>query len=81
MNRSWLAIIICGLSGLFPGFGCHHIGGKHDCGYHPGDYAMPPLTNPYPSTPASSAVPPKVKTGVDTPAPDAAGPLATGQGY
>lgn len=62
MKRSFLWMILIGLSGGWT-LGCQHIGGKHDCGYHPSDYALPPLTNPYPSAPAPGTTPPKAKTG------------------
>jgi hypothetical protein len=51
------------ISGVLATLGCQHIGGKHDCGYHPNDYMLPPATNPYPSAPALGPTPPKIKTG------------------
>jgi hypothetical protein len=44
--------MIAVLGGLAVGFGCHHIGGKHDCGYNPSCYEIGGPTPPYPSTPA-----------------------------
>ncbi|MFO0823131.1 MAG: hypothetical protein U0792_08420 [Gemmataceae bacterium] len=44
--RRKLALIAV-LGGLATGFGCQHIGGKHDCGYNPADYQLPEITSPY----------------------------------
>lgn len=47
---------------LVAALGCHHIGGKCDCGYNPADYPIQGPTNPYPSAPIVKPVP--VKPGV-----------------
>lgn len=44
--------MIAVLGGLAVGFGCHHIGGKSDCGSHPSCYDLGNPTPPYPSSPA-----------------------------
>jgi hypothetical protein len=51
--------IVALLGGLASGFGCHHIGGKSDCGYNPSDYPIGPPTPPYPSTLAPTKIPDK----------------------
>ena len=43
------------LAGLLAGLGCHHIGGKCDCGASPSDAIMTPPTPPYPAVPATGA--------------------------
>jgi len=48
--------MIAVLGGLAVGFGCHHIGGKSDCGHNPADYDIGAPTPPYPSTPAPGVV-------------------------
>ena len=48
--------MIAVLGGLAVGFGCHHIGGKSDCGYSPSDYQIGAPTPPYPSAPVSGVV-------------------------
>ena len=40
------------LAGLVAGLGCHHVGGKCDCGAHPSDAVMTPPTPPYAVSPA-----------------------------
>jgi hypothetical protein len=58
--------MIAVLGGLAAGLGCQHIGGKHDCGFHPSDYPIGAPTPPYPATPAPGVVLPKVKgNGID----------------
>jgi hypothetical protein len=57
--------MIAVLGGLAAGLGCQHIGGKHDCGFHPSDYPIAGPTPPYPSTPAPAATLPKIKGGSD----------------
>lgn len=44
--------MIAALGGLAVGFGCHHIGGTSDCGYHPSCSELGRPTPPYPSSPA-----------------------------
>jgi hypothetical protein len=61
------------LGGLAAGLGCQHIGGKHDCGYNPNDYAIgaptaPRQTFPVTGNPAPVVDPmpmPKGKTDAD----------------
>ncbi len=52
--------MIAVLGGLTAGLGCHHIGGKADCGYNPANYPITGPTQPYPSfPPTATAQPPK----------------------
>jgi hypothetical protein len=55
------------LGGLAAGLGCHHVGGKFDCGYNPADYPIGPPTVPYPTAPAPNVPPPKDKGSDTTP--------------
>lgn len=41
------------LGGLAAGLGCQHIGGKHDCGYNPNEYAIGAPTAPRPTFPVT----------------------------
>ena len=43
---------------LVVSFGCHHIGGKCDCGYNPSDYDIHAPVNPYPAVPVVKPKPP-----------------------
>jgi hypothetical protein len=49
-----LIALLAVLGGLTAGLGCQHIGGKHDCGYHPSDFAIGSPTPPYPTYPVSA---------------------------
>jgi len=44
---------------LVAALGCHHVGGKCDCGYNPSDYQITGPTNPYASAPVAKPTPPK----------------------
>lgn len=62
--------MIAVLGGLAAGFGCRHVGGKHDCGYNSSDYPIPQTTAPHvvypvPGTPPKDdpLVIPKTKNG------------------
>ena len=50
MRRRISMMSVLGL--LAAALGCHHIGGKCDCGAHPADATPLPLTTPYPAAPA-----------------------------
>ena len=66
MRRTIATVALLG--GLVSGLGCHHIGGKSDCGYNPADYPIGPPTPPYPSalpTPPVKPIPPDIHGGVD----------------
>lgn len=81
------------VGGLTAALGCHHIGGKSDCGYNPADYPIGPPTPPYPSIPAPpppEKVPDKIpgsifKSSAETGAADPTGldklPTVPGSGY
>ena len=63
MCRKLATIAVVG--GLTVGFGCHHIGGKADCGYNPADYPIHGPTQPYPSFTPLVPVPPPSSTPAD----------------
>ncbi|WP_145234217.1 hypothetical protein [Urbifossiella limnaea] len=50
MTRRVLMTAVVGV--LAAGFGCKHVGGKCDCGAHPGDAVITGPTPPYPTAPA-----------------------------
>lgn len=54
---------------LAAGFGCKHVGGKCDCGAHPGDAVITGPTAPYATAPA-----PGLPNTAPTPIPPATGP-------
>jgi hypothetical protein len=70
------------LGGMAAGLGCQHIGGKHDCGFHPSDYPIAQPSPPYPSVPASGpvVVPKVVKPGGSDKIPDVV-PKGSESGY
>jgi hypothetical protein len=55
--RRYIAFLIA-CAGLAASLGCHHIGGKCDCGYNPADYPIMGPTNPHPSAPIIKPKPP-----------------------
>gem|GEM_PF-2418000 len=61
MKGSFILLGSLGLGGVLAA-GCQHIGGKHDCGFHPNDYVLPAPSHPYPSTPVPGAQPPQPKS-------------------
>ena len=61
MRRRILMTLVAGV--VAAGFGCRHVGGKHDCGAHPEDGVIQPPHPPYPTMPAPGL------GGVKTPSP------------
>ncbi len=55
--RRYIALMSV-FAALVAALGCHHIGGKCDCGFHPSDYEIQGPTNPHASAPAPAVKPP-----------------------
>ncbi len=60
-------LILLALNGLLLAVGCAHIGGKHDCGYHPANAVIPPPTPPYPAVPVPATPPAAKMSGAELP--------------
>jgi len=57
--RRFIALMTM-FAALVAALGCHHIGGKSDCGFNPADYPIHAPTDPVPSAPVAKPVLPKI---------------------